>query len=419
MSTWLHIWLVLAGITGLVWLVRFCALGAILRQRRILHSRLAEVLPDPAPRISVLVAARNEETNIESCIRTLLDQDYPDFEVIAIDDRSTDRTPDILHRLEVEAAGRLRVLTVHALRDGWFGKNNAMREGVEAASGDWLCFTDADCRQISTRTLSVAMGEALDHHVDFLCVTPVLETKTVWEKIIQPVCALVLVVWFLPGRVNNPAKKTAYANGAFMLLRRECYDAIGGHHRVRTQVNEDVHLARLAKQSAQRLRVVENDDLYRTRMYRTPGEAWRGWSRIFYGCLETWPRLATSAFLVTMFAILPWVSLVVALIGRALVEPEAVLSWSLAAYAWAGVILLKQAVLWRVYPVLRIGRSWSFTYVVGATLALAMLISAILKVTGATGTTWRGRTYRRDRLADAEDAPPRRDTTVIKKVIDE
>ena len=296
-------------------------------------------------------------------------------------------TPEILRRLEAGAGGALRVLTVKALREGWFGKNNAMRAGVEAASGDWLCFTDADCRQISTRTLSVAMGEALAHHVDFLCVTPVLETKTVWEKIIQPVCALVLIVWFLPGRVNDPAKKTAYANGAFMLLRRECYDAIGGHYRVCTQVNEDVHLARLAKQSGQCLRVVENEDLYRTRMYRTPGEAWRGWSRIFCGCLETWPRLVASAGLVTMLTILPWVSLVVALIGRSLVEPEAVWSWSLAVYAWAGVILLKQAVLWRVYPVLRVERPWSFTYVAGAMFGLAMLISAILKVTGATGIT--------------------------------
>jgi hypothetical protein len=280
-----------------------------------------------------------------------------------------------------------------------------MREGIAKSTGDWLCFTDADCRQISRRTLSMAMQESLAHEGDFLSVTPVLETHAPWERIIQPVCALVLITWFLPERVNDPKKKTAYANGAFMLMRRSCYEAIGGHERVRTKVNEDIHMARIAKQMGYKLRVVENDDLYRTRMYRAPGEAWRGWSRIFYGCLGSLPRLGVAAALLTVFTLSPWISLVTALTGYGLSDAQSTAPWGLAALSWAGVILAKQLVMWRFYGVLRAGRVWSLTYVLGGAIVLGMLVNAIFKVIGTSTTTWRGTTYHRERLAGAETAP--------------
>ncbi|MHC4695599.1 MAG: glycosyltransferase family 2 protein [Planctomycetota bacterium] len=434
MSIGFTIWFAVAGFVGTVWLVRVVAIHLALGKRQVLGSRSYDGPPDNPPRISVLVAAKDEEDNIEACVTTLLQQDYPNFEVIAIDDRSSDDTPAILSRLQGEADGKLRVVTVTALSDGWFGKNNAMHVGVADVFGregmirdDWLCFTDADCRQISTNTLSMAMREAVAHEVDFLSVTPVLETLTVWERIIQPVCAFVLIGWFLPERVNDPRKKTAYANGAFMLLRRSCYDAIGGHEGVRTKVNEDIHMARITKQMGMRLRVVENDDLYRTRMYRTARETWRGWSRIFYGCLETLPRLAAAASMVTVFTIVPWMSLVAALIGRVChcsassalstgALPQSLLltqqchtageasTWSLLIVAWAGVILLKQIVTWRFYGIVKIGRLWSLAYVLGALVTLTMLINAMFKAAGAGVTTWRGTTYRGDQLVDSPTA---------------
>lgn len=408
MSNWLVIWLLLGGVIGSVWIVRLFGITGALRRRQVLSSHSHDGPPGDPQRVSVIVAAKDEEDNIESCLTTLLDQDYPDFEVIAVDDRSQDRTAVILKRLESTCgvteppSDRLRVITVRSLRDGWFGKNNAMHEGVAVSSGEWLCFTDADCRQISRKTLSMAMREAVEHNSDFLSVTPVLETRTVWERIIQPVCALVLIIWFLPERVNNPKTRTAYANGAFMLMRRSCYDAIGGHERVRTEINEDIHMARIAKQLGLKLRVVENDDLYRTRMYRTPAEAWRGWSRIFYGSLGSLGRLLTAAMLLIVFSLFPWISLAIALIGCGWARAGDAAWWEAAAIAWAGVILVKQAVAWRLYGVLRMGRVWSLTYVLGGAITLSMLVNAVFKTVGATSTTWRGTTYRGHHLADAE-----------------
>ncbi len=398
-------WLTLAGVIGTVWAFRFLAMGIAVRRRAILGSTSHPHPLASPPRVSVLVAARDEEANIEACVSTLLDQDYPNFEVIAVDDRSVDETPAILKRLEAQSDGRLSVVTVLEPRDGWFGKNNAMREGVAVSTGDWLLFTDADCRQTSRRTLSVAMAEVVEKGVDFLSVIPLLDTPTVWERIIQPVCSWVLILWFLPDRVNNPEKKTAYANGAFMLMSRRCYEGIGGHERVRAELNEDTKMARFAKRGGFVARVTENEDLYRTRMYRTPREAWRGWSRIFYGTLGTLRRLGISMAMLVAYSLLPWIALVISGAMWLKAPNAADAAWRNATMAWLLVVVLQIVAAQRYNSIVRIGRGWALTHVIGASVALAMLGNAVLKALGATSTTWRGTIYRRDNEAQGIRSP--------------
>lgn len=408
------VWLVLAAVIGAVWLFRLGFVTLVWDRSYVVgpgsHRDDAAFTGVNLPRVSVLVAAKDEEDNIERCVTSLLGQDYPDFEVVVIDDRSQDGTPRVLGGLAarsgVDAMGRprLRVVTIDELPAGWCGKNHAMRAGVAAASGEWFVFTDADCRMTSQRALSVAVRESLVHEVDFLSIIPFLETPTAWEKVLQPACAMLLILWFLPHRVNDPARKTAYANGAFMLLRRACYTGIGGHERVRLEVNEDVKMARFAKRSGFRLRVVENDDLYRTRMYRTPRQAWRGWSRILFGCLGTLRRLAISAAVVLVYTVLPWASLGAALIGLGLAGPDSAAYWSWAVAGWAGVVTAEQAALWQIYRGIHVPGLWSLAHVIGAIATVGMLVSASLKVVGATGTEWRGTRYRACR-ADARALP--------------
>lgn len=398
-------WMILAGLIGLVWIVRLVAMRRIFRKRIVLTSRSHTDADGPTPRVSVIVAAKDEEDNIATCIETLLNQDYANYEIVAVDDRSGDRTPEILDDLQSRAADRLKVIHITRLREGWFGKNNAMREGVAAATGEWLLFTDADCRQLSTRTLSIAMRETLGHQCDFLSITPVLETKTWWERVLQPVCATVLIIWFLPERVNKPHTKVAYANGAFMLIRRTCYEAIGAHDRVKTEVNEDIHLARFTKQQGFRLRVVENEDLYTTRMYATPREAWRGWSRIFYGSLGKPWKLALAGAVLFLFSILPLVALTLSTLAWAKGWGSAAQPWLPAAALWGGVVMVQQIVMAFVFRILRSNIAWSLAYWLGSLATLTMLASAFLKSLGATCTTWRGTTYQGDRLAPAGSTP--------------
>ena len=399
------VWLALLVLIGLVWLSRHAQIGQACRAGRGLSSTAYDAPLAEAPRVSVLVAAKDEEENIAACVESLLEQDYPDFELIAINDRSEDRTGEILREFHRRHADRMRVVTITSLRDGWFGKNNAMHEGVAASTGEWLCFVDADCTQTSRRTLSVAVQECRHQGTDFLSILPVLITKSFWERIIQPVCAAIMMIWFRPQKVNDPGSSAAYANGAFMLMKRDVYDAIGGHYAVKTEINEDIHLARIAKQRGFRLQVIQNDDLYTTHMYASLGAAWRGWSRIFYGCLGTFRRLFVALAVLTMLSLAPWVSWFAAAAGlwRSAAD-ESAQWWRWVLIVATITVLLEQSVMARFYKLVRMPVIYSFGYLLGAVLTWGMLVAAISKLAGAT-TTWRGTTYRADKLASAANKP--------------
>ncbi len=402
MSIALWCWVGLGVAVTLVWLTRFLAIGPVLARRCVLRENTTKGKGPSLPSVSVVLAAKDEEANVEACLTSLLTQDYPNFQVIAVDDRSTDRTPSILADLQARFPDRLRVLTVHHLAEGWFGKCNAMRTGVEVAAGEWLLFSDADCEFRSRHTIRLAMDEALAQRADFLTLVPQLDSPAVWERIVQPVCVIILMSWFRPDRVNDPGKRTAYANGAFMLMRRECYDAVGGHAAVRSRLNEDIDLARLTKASGRRLRVVGNEGLLSSRMYPSFAAGFRGWSRIFCGSLSAPSRVTIALLLVFTFSVAPWASLIALLL---MAPSVATPGWTYALWTWAAAVVMQQICLWRLYAALTVGRPWSFTYFGGAVVAAIMLLNALLKALGATKTTWRSTTYRRDRTV-AEPAAP-------------
>ena len=230
--TWYEIlpWIIVA-----LWTLQLSLVLAGMRHRQSLKAS-TPVTIRTFPRLSVLVAARNEEDCIETCLRSLARQDHPNFEIIVIDDRSSDATASILFRLRDEFEGLLRVVQVKSLPAGWLGKPHAMHLGMQSATGDWICFTDADCEQTSNQSLTLAMQEALHRQVDLLTLTPQIILKSIWEKITVPLCSWVMMVWFQPRRVNDPRLRTSYANGAFLLMNRKCYDAVGGWARVRGKI---------------------------------------------------------------------------------------------------------------------------------------------------------------------------------------
>lgn len=381
---------VLIFAVALVWASRHLDIARAGRSLPPLSSRDAPPSSSDRPRVSVLVAAKDEEANIERCIRSWLRQDYPDFELIVINDRSTDRTGPIIDRLAATDR-RLRPVHVTALRPGWFGKNNAMHEGVSRASGAWLCFSDADCEMTAPQALSVAMHDAAVRRVDFLSILPRLDVQSLWEQIIQPACGGIMMLWFSPLRVNKPRSRAAYANGAFMLLSRTAYDTIGGHEPVRTEVNEDVHMARRAKEAGLSLQIVPNADLYTVRMYQNFRQAWNGWSRIFYGCFGTFRRLILSLVVLCLVSLLPWVGLVSGLIG-VFAAPGA--GYGRLAIAGATACLLQLSVLVRFYRLSNVSPKLAPTYPLAALLAFGMLVNALRRLGGRQSTTWRGTTYR-------------------------
>jgi len=381
----------------IIWLLRHGIVAKAAKKTLLLRSDYA-LTTIPLPTVSMVVAARNESANIERCVRSLVNQNYEKLQVIAVNDRSDDDTGAILDRLAKEFPNRLTVVHVKEVLETWLGKPNAMRLGVEQATGEYLCFTDADCDFQCRDTMRIAVQCMADHKVELLSILPVLETPSFWEKVLQPVCSLVLMAWFRPEWVNSPDHPRAYANGAFMMFTRDCYTHIGGHEATRTKVNEDMEFARIVKRQGHRLYVIQNEDLYRTRMYDTLQATYRGWSRIFYGCFaKPGLVLAASAMLMIM-SIVPWLTLIASVITAAVTsEATALIAWKLAAFAGAAIVSQLSLVI-HFYTMIKLPWIRAFSYPLGASIVWAMLISAVKKFYGGS-IVWRGRSIQAGKSA--------------------
>ncbi|HAU36646.1 MAG TPA: hypothetical protein DCX07_02880 [Phycisphaerales bacterium] len=382
--------LVLVGLVGLVWTSRHLL---IWRERRTGFLLTADYPgpPQAAPFVSVLVAAKDEEQNIETCVRTMLSQEYPNFEVIVCNDRSADRTGEIVSRI-AEQDPRVRLVNITELPEGWCGKNNAMRHGVRAARGEWICMIDADCRQTSPRTLSTAVQYALDRGADLLSVLPVLEMKGFWENVVQPVCGGVMMIWFNPDKVNSPRHPHAYANGAFMLMKRSAYDAVGGHEAVRNQVNEDMHLAAITKAAGLNLRVVRNHGLYIVRMYTSLGQILRGWSRIFFGTFGTLRRLSISLAVLVFMGLLPYLGAVLGfLLAAAGARPRGL--WLACGIVSAAVAAMQVSVIYRFYKLIGARKDLAWTYPIGCGVATVALVQSLGKLRKGAKLVWKSTAY--------------------------
>lgn len=225
------------------------------------------------PTVSVIVPARNEEACLGACLESLLAQTGVSFEVIVVDDGSTDRTREI-----AQSFPRVRVIDPGVLPEGWTGKNNALVAGVKGARGAWLLLTDADTVH-RPGSLAGSLAEAHQQKAALLSYSPEQEVHGLWEKAVMPVIFAELASTYRPSDVSNPASSAAAANGQYILVSREAYNAVGGHAAVATSMLEDVALARAVKASGRRIFFRYGGDAVRTRMYRSFSQLREGWTK--------------------------------------------------------------------------------------------------------------------------------------------
>jgi glycosyltransferase involved in cell wall biosynthesis len=234
--------------------------------------------PDQADRphepvVSVIIPARNEEACLAHCLASLVAQSGISFEVIVVNDNSTDRTREI-------ARGFPSVTLIDAdpLGPGWTGKNHAVDCGYKVSRGRWLLFTDADTvhRHGSLRR---AVREAKQHNADLLSYSPKQEVHGPWERSVMPIVFAELRRQYPPRLVSDPKSDVVAANGQYLLIRREAYEAVGGHAAIRDSLLEDVALARLVKKSGRKIRFRYGRDAVKTRMYRSFRQMWEGWTK--------------------------------------------------------------------------------------------------------------------------------------------
>jgi glycosyltransferase involved in cell wall biosynthesis len=225
------------------------------------------------PKVSVIVPARNEEACLGTCIESLAAQTGVPFEIIVVDDHSTDRTREI-----AASFASVRVIEAGPLRDGWTGKNNAVVSGAREVRGQWLLFTDADTVHLPG-SLARALAEAQENHADLLSYSPEQIAVTFWEMATLPVVFAELARQYPPSKVSDPNSPVAAANGQYILVNREAYDAVGGHAAIARNILEDVALARAVKASGRKICFRYAADAVRTRMYRNYRQLRDGWTK--------------------------------------------------------------------------------------------------------------------------------------------
>jgi len=259
-------------------------------------------------RVSAVVPARNEERVIAACVESLGRQ--PEIaQILVVNDQSSDGTADIV-RKSMKEIPSLRLLEAGSLPEGWVGKNHALWVGVEQATNPWLLFTDADAIQ-GANAARRALEIAEEQQAALVSFSPEQISRNWYEKALIPFIYLRLAKKFPYDRVNDPGSPIAAANGQFLLIRRDVYDAMGGHQAVAGEVLEDVAIALSLKRAGYRIWFGSGKDVVRTRMYRSFGAMWEGWKKNLYRLMGGTPW----AVFREMESTLPWIPVLLILVG--------------------------------------------------------------------------------------------------------
>jgi chlorobactene glucosyltransferase len=362
--------LVLAGIT--TWnLVQF--------------ERLADDPPhvgEGAPRVSIMVPARNEERGVEACVRSLCEQQYQNMEVLVLDDGSSDATPEILARLAAEYPDRLRVLQGSPLPPEWVGKSWACHTLSQHATGDVFIFTDADTVHRPMMVLA-AIDQLRRTKLDMFSMIPYEEMGTFMEHAVLPMVH-VLYFAYLPNDLIHKSKQVSVsaANGQFMCFRREAYHACGGHGSVYNSMVEDVFLAKAAKRAGLRIALVDGTAHVACRMYTSASEVIAGFSKNFFPA-TSYNLPMTALFIVHLLAIY---TAPVVMLAAGLAWPLPLLQLLLAAYIRLAIAGRCRMPWWH-----------SLLQPVTAAFAAFIGINSIRWAYSSTGPRWKGRSYATNR----------------------
>jgi chlorobactene glucosyltransferase len=271
------------------------ALNLVLNLRNLKKPRDSRI-PGTAPFVSILVPARDEETNIGACLESLRRQDYPNFEVLVLDDSSSDNTREVVAGIAARDK-RIRMVEGKPLPAGWAGKPFACHQLARQASGDWFLFIDADTIHTASM-LRTTMGLALEERASLLSGFPRQLAASLPQKIAIPVLYFVILSWLPLWWLQNSRKpRPSLAIGQFLLFPREEYQRIGGHEAVKSRILEDVWLGMEVKRHGGRHIAIDLSPVVSCHMYRNVGAMWEGFVKWIYS-VATLSSLALVGMLV-------------------------------------------------------------------------------------------------------------------------
>lgn len=373
----------LYGVLGAASLFWFAVLVQSWSMRKKLVYLPEESEPLSTPKISIIVPARNESRILPQSLQSLLNLDYPDFEIIVMDDHSEDNTFEIASSFS-KADPRLSVLQSAELPPGWRGKTWALQQGIAAAKGSWLLLTDADVIH-QPESLKCALAKAQREKIDLLSILAHIYCGTFWEKIVLPAFAIILCMIRPLHKSNDRTSPVVLVAGGFILIKTLVLKHLGGYACIRGSLMEDIRLGELVKSSGYRiLTVLCRSRMISTRMYHSVQELWQGLTRHAFEGAGHNPYRMTASILAAYFLI---VAPAIAFVAGAILAKPILMALSVVPLF---AMFLLQTVANRHFEV-------SSTYFFGFPLATAvygvMMFQSMISYYFRGGNVWKGRRY--------------------------
>jgi len=378
----LHQYIILAILIAI--LANFIVNNIIFKNTK--NYKLPKDTVDNPPLVSVLIPARNEEKNIYRCLRSLAKQDYPNIEILVLDDNSKDKTASVVEKF-VSKDKRIKLICGKPLKAGWLGKSYACHQLSENAKGDYLLFVDADTLHFPD-SVSSALASLICNGLDALSVFPKQIKVTIHERMMVP-CANFIILSFLPLIL---IKKTRYplfciAIGQFMLFKRSVYEKIGGHESVKGEILDDVHISKQIKRCGYRFMIFDGRSNVYCRMYRSFKEVIRGYTRAIFAAFD-YNILIQSIAVVLVFLIF--------------LLPFILLPLGISIFDWSGLIIstiILQIIIILAFKTILAIRFKSrileiFLHPLSMIYLILISINSIVQTKFGPGIIWKGRNYK-------------------------
>ena len=375
---------ILAAVSG-TWIILIRSMINSFRKSPYLDKFTSK--PHNNPKVSVILPARNEESFIKKCLNSLLEQDYENYEIIAINDSSEDNTGKIIEEYSKKNS-KIVFVNADPKPDGWVGKNWACMEGVRKATGEFLLFTDSDTRH-SENVISLAVSHLFSQNLDVLTVSPRMLCLDIFTKITLPMISTFLHTRFSALRVNDPSKKTGYFFGSFFIIKRQVYESVGMHEGVKHEIIEDGALGKKVKESGFKLRMVKGDHLIDAVWARDLSSLWQALKRLMIPLYLQSSKIAVGIFFAVLFLlfmpfpILAYVTIFFQMTNSFLLLFIMALTASVLIYIAAFVET----------RILHLGFFYAFLCPIGSFIVAFGFLSGILSANSNTAVTWRGRSY--------------------------
>ncbi len=360
--------------------------------------------PNFADRVDVMIPAYNEAENIEACVRSVLNStnlSSAQLSVWVVDDQSSDRTWEILTTLAQDGDDRLQIILGGSRPTGevWMGKNWACAQAMDRATGDYVLFIDADV-QLKPGAIETAVMAAKTNQWDLLTGWPTIVCGCLGEWIAQPIVASMFALAFQPDEIADADNDSMFAVGPFMLFRRSAYDRVGGHRALRSEIVEDVELARAIQQAGLSLHFGYLSDLALLRMYRTFGALWEGWTKNWHlGSRRNTKATLYSATIALLIFTLPWLNVGLTInnlwqaIGLSATSAQ-VVCLGLLLIGSITVLVRQWQIRQRVQNVMNFSANYWWLSGIGGITIAAIAVASWIKTETGWGWTWRGRSLK-------------------------